>query len=244
MKGLLTGDGVRYLFTSFVSNFRNFSAVAIILVVMIGVGLAEAAGLIGALIRKLVGVSSKSTLTFIIVLLGIISSIASDAGYLVLIPLGAAAFASVGRNPLAGHRRGVRRRRRGLRRELPDHAARRRTHGDHERRKRARGRPAQDRHRREPLLRDRLDRLRRDRPDDHLRAARRGPPRPVRPRRRRRDHRRDGGAGGVSRRRGARPALRPLGDRRGAARRRAPHGHPGRAAAQSRSPERSSATRR
>ena len=102
VKGLLTGEGVRYLFTSFVDNFRNFSAVAIILVVMIGVGLAEAAGLIGALIRKLVGVSSKSTLTFIIVLLGIISSVASDAGYLVLIPLGAAAFLSVGRHPLAG----------------------------------------------------------------------------------------------------------------------------------------------
>src|SRR6476469_4554132 len=102
VKGLLNSDGISYLFTSFVDNFRNFSAVTIILVVMIGVGLAEAAGLIGALIRKLVGVSSKSTLTFIIVLLGIISSIASDAGYLVLIPLGAAAFASVGRNPLAG----------------------------------------------------------------------------------------------------------------------------------------------
>jgi aminobenzoyl-glutamate transport protein len=102
VKGLLQGDGIRYLFTSFVSNFRNFSAVAIILVVMVGVGLAEAAGLIAALIRKLVGVSSKSTLTFIIVLLGVVSSIASDAGYLVLIPLGAAAFKSVGRNPLAG----------------------------------------------------------------------------------------------------------------------------------------------
>jgi aminobenzoyl-glutamate transport protein len=89
VKGLLTGDGVRYLFTSFVDNFRNFSAVTIILVVMIGVGLAEAAGLIAALIRKLVGVSSRGRLTFIIVLLGIISSVASDAGYLVLIPLGA-----------------------------------------------------------------------------------------------------------------------------------------------------------
>ena len=54
VKGLLTVDGVRFLFTSFVDNFRNFAAVAIILVVMIGVGLAEAAGLIGALIRKLV----------------------------------------------------------------------------------------------------------------------------------------------------------------------------------------------
>src|SRR4029079_12139382 len=102
VKGLLQGEGVRYLFTSFVSNFRNFAAVAIMLVVMIGVGLAEAAGLIAALIRKLVGVSSRSTLTFIIVLRGIISSIASDAGYLVLIPLGAAAFKSVGRHPLAG----------------------------------------------------------------------------------------------------------------------------------------------
>jgi aminobenzoyl-glutamate transport protein len=102
VKGLLTVDGVRYLFTSFVDNFRNFSAVAIILVVMIGVGLAESAGLIGALIRRLVAVSSSSSLTFIIVLLGMISSVASDAGYLVLIPLGAVAFKSVGRNPLAG----------------------------------------------------------------------------------------------------------------------------------------------
>ena len=102
IKSLLSSDGIRFLFTSFVANFRNFAAVAIILVVMIGVGLAEATGLIAALIRKLVGVSSRSTLTFIIVLLGVISSIASDAGYLVLIPLGAAAFKSVGRNPLAG----------------------------------------------------------------------------------------------------------------------------------------------
>ena len=102
VKGLLTGEGVRYLFTSFVSNFRNFSAMAIMLVVMIGVGLAEAAGLISSLIRKLVGVSSRGTLTLIIVLLGVLSSVASDAGYLVLIPLGAAAFKSVGRNPLAG----------------------------------------------------------------------------------------------------------------------------------------------
>jgi aminobenzoyl-glutamate transport protein len=69
---------------------------------MIGVGLAEAAGLIGALIRKLVAVSSEAMLTPIIVFIGVLSSIASDAGYLVLIPLGAAAFKSVGRNPLAG----------------------------------------------------------------------------------------------------------------------------------------------
>ena len=102
VQSLLSADGIRFLFTSFVANFRNFAAVAIILVVMIGVGLAEAAGLIGALIRKLVSVSSEAMLTPIIIFIGVLSSIASDAGYLVLIPLGAAAFKSVGRNPLAG----------------------------------------------------------------------------------------------------------------------------------------------
>ena len=102
IQSLLSADGIRFLFTSFVANFRNFAAVAIILVVMIGVGLAEAAGLIGALIRKLVAVSSAAMLTPIIIFIGVLSSIASDAGYLVLIPLGAAAFKSVGRNPLAG----------------------------------------------------------------------------------------------------------------------------------------------
>ncbi len=102
IEGLLTADGIRYLFTSFVPNFMGFTAMGIILIVMIGVGVAERSGLVSALIRKLVASSSQGSLTYIIVALGVISSIASDAGYLVLIPLGAAAFASVGRHPLAG----------------------------------------------------------------------------------------------------------------------------------------------
>jgi aminobenzoyl-glutamate transport protein len=102
IEGLLTADGVRFLFTSFVSNFMGFTAMGIILIVMIGVGVAEISGLVAALIRKLVASAPRATLTYIIVFLGIISSIASDAGYLVLIPLGAAAFHSVGRHPLAG----------------------------------------------------------------------------------------------------------------------------------------------
>ena len=83
-------------------NFNDFGVVAVILVAMIGVGVAEEAGLIAALIRKMVQVAPASAITFIIVLLGGISSVASDAGYLVLIPLGAAAFVSLGRHPLAG----------------------------------------------------------------------------------------------------------------------------------------------
>ena len=102
VQGLLTGDGIRFMFTSFVPNFLGFTAIGVILVAMIGVGVAELSGLVGGLIRKLVAISTPSTLTFIIVFVGIVSSVAADAGYLVLIPLAATAFLSVGRNPLAG----------------------------------------------------------------------------------------------------------------------------------------------
>ncbi|TWD84023.1 aminobenzoyl-glutamate transport protein [Kribbella amoyensis] len=101
-ESLLSGDGIRFIFTTAVQNFNDFGVVAVILVAMIGVGVAEEAGLIAALIRKMVKVAPPVTITFIIVLLGGISSVASDAGYLVLIPLGAAAFVSLGRHPLAG----------------------------------------------------------------------------------------------------------------------------------------------
>jgi aminobenzoyl-glutamate transport protein len=101
-KSLLTVDGIRFMFTSVVQNFMNFNAVGVIIVAMVGVGVAEEAGLVRALIRKLVVVSPSWALTYILVFIGIVSSIAADAGYLVLIPLAAAAFISVGRHPLAG----------------------------------------------------------------------------------------------------------------------------------------------
>jgi aminobenzoyl-glutamate transport protein len=102
VESLLSADGVRFIFTSVVPNFINFGPVGIILVAMIGVGLAERSGMIQAIIRMIVIVAPRSALTPIIVGLGVVSSIASDAGYLVLIPLGAAAFRSLGRHPLAG----------------------------------------------------------------------------------------------------------------------------------------------
>lgn len=102
VQGLLTADGIRFLFTSFVSNFAGFTVVAVTFVAMMGVGVAEQAGLMGALIRKLVQAAPRGLLTFIIVFVGVLSSVATDAGYLILIPLGAAAFLSVGRHPLVG----------------------------------------------------------------------------------------------------------------------------------------------
>jgi len=102
VRSLLSGDGIRFIFMSPVSNFLGFVSVGVILVAMIGVGLAEESGLIATLVRKIVAGAPKSLFTFIIVMVGVMSSIAADAGYLVLVPLGAAAFHSMGRHPLAG----------------------------------------------------------------------------------------------------------------------------------------------
>ena len=102
VRSLLTAEGIRFMFAGVVQNFMNFQAVGVIIVAMVGVGVAEESGLVKALIRKLVVVAPAWALTYILVGVGILSSLAADAGYLVLIPLAAAAFISVGRHPLAG----------------------------------------------------------------------------------------------------------------------------------------------
>ena len=102
VRSLLTADGLRFMYSGVVQNFMNFTAVGVIIVAMMGVGVAETAGLVKSLIRKLVAVAPPWALTYILVFIGILSSVAADAGYLVLIPLAAAAYLSVGRNPLAG----------------------------------------------------------------------------------------------------------------------------------------------
>ena len=101
-RSLLTAEGIRFMYANVVANFMNFNAVGVIIVAMLGVGVAEASGLVAALIRKLVLVAPPKMLTYILVFVGILSSVAADAGYLVLIPLAGVAFLSVGRHPLAG----------------------------------------------------------------------------------------------------------------------------------------------
>jgi aminobenzoyl-glutamate transport protein len=102
VRSLLSPDGIRFMVTTPVANFLAFTGVGVILVAMIGVGLAEESGLIATLVRKLVSVAPERIFTFMIVFVGVVSSIAADAGYLVLVPLAAAAFHSLGRHPLAG----------------------------------------------------------------------------------------------------------------------------------------------
>lgn len=99
---LLTPDGIRYVFTSAITNFTGFAPLGTVLVALLGVGVAEGSGLISTLLRKLVLSTPKQFITLVVVFAGVLSSIASDAGYVVLIPLGAVIFRSFGRHPLAG----------------------------------------------------------------------------------------------------------------------------------------------
>jgi len=102
VRSLLTTEGIRFIYSSLVPNFMSFTAVGLMIAAMIGAGVAEESGLVNALIRKLVLVSPAWALSYLMAFGGILSSIAADAGYLVLIPLAGVAFASVGRHPIAG----------------------------------------------------------------------------------------------------------------------------------------------
>ena len=102
IKSLLNAEGIRYIFSSMVKNFTGFAPLGTVLVALIGIGVAEGSGLMSATMKKVVTATPKRFLTAMVVLAGVMSNIASDAGYVVLIPLGAVIFLSFGRHPIAG----------------------------------------------------------------------------------------------------------------------------------------------
>jgi len=99
---LLSAEGLRRILTGLVPNFAAFPPLGTVLVAMIGIGVAERSGLVAAALRSLVAAVPPSLLTATLVFAGVMSSVASDAGYVVLTPLGALLFAGVGRHPIAG----------------------------------------------------------------------------------------------------------------------------------------------
>lgn len=99
---LMSSEGIAHIFNSAVGNFTGFAPLGTVLVAMLGVGVAEWTGLISTTLKKLLRNVPTSLLTATVVFAGIISNIASDAGYVVVIPLGAIVFAGAGRHPIAG----------------------------------------------------------------------------------------------------------------------------------------------
>ena len=101
-RNLLSSDGIFWALDQMVTNFINFPPLGVVLVGMLGIGVAERTGLFGALLRAVMLVMPPVLFTPTMVFLGIMSSLGLDAGYVVLPPLAAALYQSVGRSPLAG----------------------------------------------------------------------------------------------------------------------------------------------
>lgn len=99
---LLSREGIVYMLENAVNNFVTFAPLGMVLVAMFGIGVAEGSGYISALLKRTVQVTPAMFVTPMVVFLGVMSNIASDAGYVVLVPLGALIFLSFGRHPLAG----------------------------------------------------------------------------------------------------------------------------------------------
>lgn len=99
---LLSKEGFHRILLEMVDNYTGFAPLGIVMVAILGIGIAESSGLISAGIRLLVINAPGKMITFVIVLAGIISNTASDLGYVLIIPLGGIIFHSLGRHPIAG----------------------------------------------------------------------------------------------------------------------------------------------
>jgi len=101
-RSLMTTDGVYWMLSSMVRNFVTLPALGLVVVCMLGIGLAEKVGFFGAFMRILALATPRTLLTPMVVFLGANSSVAADAGFVILPPLAAALYLAVRRHPVAG----------------------------------------------------------------------------------------------------------------------------------------------
>jgi aminobenzoyl-glutamate transport protein len=102
INNLLAPRAFTEFLAAMVTNFSHFHPVGVVLVAMMGIGVAEHTGFINSAIRSLLNVTPAKLLTPMVILVGIVSHSAVDAGYVLVIPLGGVIFYAAGRHPLAG----------------------------------------------------------------------------------------------------------------------------------------------
>lgn len=98
----LTGASIASFLSNMVTTFTSFHPLGVVLVALLGVGVAEHVGFINASLKALLGFTSVKLLTPMLILVAIVSHTAADAGYVLVIPLGGVIFYTAGRHPLAG----------------------------------------------------------------------------------------------------------------------------------------------
>ena len=102
IKNLMSGSAFTEFLSVMVTNFSHFHPVGVVLVAMLGIGVAEHTGFINSALRALLNVTPEKMLTPMVIAVGIVSHTAADAGYVLVIPLGGVIFYAAGRHPLAG----------------------------------------------------------------------------------------------------------------------------------------------
>ena len=99
---LLSPENIQRLWVDMPETFTHFHPLGYVLVVMLGAGVAERAGLFGTAMRAGVRRAPRSLLTPVVALVAMMGNLAADAAYVVLIPLAGVIFAAAGRHPVAG----------------------------------------------------------------------------------------------------------------------------------------------
>ena len=102
VNNLLTGDSLADFLSRMVTIFTGFAPLGVVLVAMLGVGVAEHSGFISAGLKRMLDRTPRLLLTPMVILVAIVSHTATDAGYVLVIPLAGVIFYAMGRHPLAG----------------------------------------------------------------------------------------------------------------------------------------------
>jgi aminobenzoyl-glutamate transport protein len=102
IKSLISGEGLQYILSSMLTNFTGFKPLGLVLAMMLGIGLAERVGLLESVIKKSILNAPRSLITYAVIFIGILGNLASDAAFVLVPPLAAMVFYTVGRHPLAG----------------------------------------------------------------------------------------------------------------------------------------------
>ncbi|CEI73769.1 MULTISPECIES: AbgT family transporter [Romboutsia] len=95
-------NGLSYVIGTAIANFMNMYAIGTILIIMLAIGLMEQSGYLTMAMKSIVQATPMKLVTPVVIFLGVMSNMASDAGYVVLIPLAALMYYTLGRNPIAG----------------------------------------------------------------------------------------------------------------------------------------------
>lgn len=99
---LMSIDGIRMMWSNLVNNFSTFAPFGMVMVAIVGAGVAEKTGFLAVLMRRMLGKAPKIVVTFVVILCCFLIHLAGDSGFVIMPPLAAIVFLGIGRHPLLG----------------------------------------------------------------------------------------------------------------------------------------------